>query len=131
MKRSKRAMRLRILAYLFRHLKALYNLDWPRKVFGTGEISEHDVDAMVAFKSDPHLDELHAALRRLEREKFGTCIRCSLDIDQTLLDDDPTRRLCAECEREMNRPPAEKMDSGGGSEIGLRGRQIKKVRRSA
>lgn len=130
MTRSRRAMRLRILSYLFKHLKAIYHIDWPRKVFGTGEISEHDVEALVAFKSDPQLDELHAALIRLESKNFGICIRCAQEIGQDLLDADPTRRLCGECEKDLNRPPSAEMNTAHGLTMAHQDRHFKNLRES-
>lgn len=126
MKRSTGAMRQRIFANLIDHLKAIYHIEWPRKMFGNGEISKHDVDALVAFKSDPQLDELHAAFIRVENQKFGVCIRCTQDIDQHLLDEDPTRRLCVECEKEVSRPPSTEMDSAHGLRIGHQARLFTK-----
>ncbi len=131
MKRSKRAMRLKILSYLFTHLKAFYDIDWPRKVFGKGEISEHEVKALVAFKSDSHLDELEAALLRLESQKFGLCIRCAQDINQDLLDDDPTRRFCSACEMEVNRPTSTETDSAQSLGMAIWGRQFKSLQEPA
>ena len=105
MKRSTRAMRLVILSSMFKHLKAIYHLEWPRRAFGSGKIADHELAALLAFKSDPRLNELHAALVRLENKEFGSCIRCGEEIAQRLLDEYPARRLCSECEENLNRLP--------------------------
>ena len=103
MKRSKRAMRLVILSSIFKHLKAVYHLDWPRREFGSGQITDYELSALLAFKSDPWLNELRDALERLENQEYGICIGCGEEIEQRLLDEYPARRLCRNCENSFSR----------------------------
>jgi RNA polymerase-binding transcription factor DksA len=102
MQRSERAMRLFIISHLFEHLRKAYQLDWPRKAFKNGKISDGELDALLAFKTDPRLDSLRGALVRLKDRTFGLCLSCKQDIIQRLLDLDPGRRLCSRCERQWN-----------------------------
>lgn len=96
-------MRLVIISHLFEHLRKAYQLEWPRKTFKNGRISDGEIEALLAFKTDPKLDSLRGALIRLRERTFGVCISCREEIMQRLLDLDPARRLCMGCERKLNR----------------------------
>ncbi len=99
MKKSKRIMRRSILSCLYSHLADAYGLELSEDLFVQGKTSIRDIDALLAFKSDPRLDELRGALDRLECGTFGQCLACKEPIDQDLLDADPTHRFCSRCER--------------------------------
>lgn len=105
MQRSERAMRLVIISHLFEHLRKAYQLEWPRKAFRNGRISDCELDALLAFKTDPKLDSLRGALVRLRDNTFGFCLGCKREIVQRVLDLDPSRRLCSGCERRLNHLP--------------------------
>lgn len=97
--KSKRVLRRAILVRLYDHLQDAYGLEWPRESFVSGHLTLHEIDALLAFKSDQRIDELRGALERLEQGLFGTCIACKREIDQDLLEVDPAMRLCEQCER--------------------------------
>lgn len=97
--KQKRIMRHVVLSRLFEHLHENYGLDWSREVFVDGQISSHQIDAALAFKSDSHLDELSSALHRLDDGTYGVCIHCKSPISQETLAADPTQRLCPSCEQ--------------------------------
>jgi RNA polymerase-binding transcription factor DksA len=96
--KSKRVLRRAILVRLYDHLLDAYGLDWPRDSFVSGQLSIHEIDALLAFKSDPRIEELRSALDRLEQGSFGMCIACKREIHPDLLDADPALRLCDQCE---------------------------------
>jgi hypothetical protein len=98
MVKSKRAMRRAILSRLYEHLADIYGIEVTRETFLGGSFGMHQIDALLAFKSDPLIDELRSALGRLEEGNYGTCMTCKKPLLQQLLDDDPARRLCSECE---------------------------------
>jgi RNA polymerase-binding transcription factor DksA len=102
MNRSKRLMRHRILSRLYEHLHENYDFDWTEDAFVNGTMSLGQLDAVLAFKSDPHLDELRRALERLENGTFGSCIACKGSIAWDLLEVDPTQRFCARCEEQFS-----------------------------
>jgi len=102
MRKSKRAMRRAVLDKLFDHLEECYGIDWTRESFVDEQLSLHQIDAILAFKSDPTLDELRGALDRIETGTFGLCISCKKVISQEVLDADPSRRVCSGCEVEMS-----------------------------
>lgn len=95
-------MRRAILGRLYEHLQAHYSIDWSRETFLSDQLSLHQIDATLAFKSDPLIDELRGALDRLNEGNYGLCISCKGDIPQNLLDTDPTRRFCGACEVELS-----------------------------
>jgi RNA polymerase-binding transcription factor DksA len=98
MARSKRSKRYAILNKLYDHLQEQYSISWSRETFVDGQFSIHQIDAILAFKSDPHLDELRSALDRLESGTYGICLSCKAPISEELLDADPSQRFCAKCE---------------------------------
>jgi RNA polymerase-binding transcription factor DksA len=102
-KKSSRHMRQVILGKLYTHLEECYSISLSDNLsegFPTEDrVSLNQIDAILAFKSDPQLDELHAAFERLEEGTFGLCLSCKKQIDDNLMDADPTRRMCARCER--------------------------------
>jgi len=99
MKKSKRVMRRAVLASLYDHVQDAYGVDWSREAFVDGQLSLNELDALLAFKSDPRIDELRGALDRLQSGTFGMCLACKGRIDQELLDADPAQRLCVPCEQ--------------------------------
>ena len=97
MQKTTRSMRRAVLSKLFEHLKENYGLDWSDEIFDDNRLTIHQLDAVLAFKSDFVLDELCSALNRLEEGTYGVCIRCKRTIAEEVLDDDPTQRLCPAC----------------------------------
>ncbi len=97
--KSKRVLRRAILVRLYDHLQDAYGLDCPRESFVSGQLTLHEIDPLLAFKSDPRIDELRSALERLEQGSFGSCIACKEEIGQDLLEVDPAVRLCERCEQ--------------------------------
>lgn len=98
MKKSKRVMRRSILQCLYAHLQDAYGLEIQAEQFVQDQMSDRELDALLAFKSDARIDELRSALDRLESGAYGTCLACKDVVDQGLLDADPARRLCGSCE---------------------------------
>jgi hypothetical protein len=95
------ASRHSILSHLFEHLKTAYDIDPPNEKPAGNPLPRQGIEALLAFKTDSILDELHGALHRLDEGTFGICIACKRRMNQTLLDSDPIRRLCPECERKL------------------------------
>lgn len=54
------------------------------------------VDALVR-QARAHLDEIDAALDRLEAGRYGTCARCGRTIAAGRLEARPTARTCVAC----------------------------------
>jgi hypothetical protein len=102
MSKNKRTVRCAILCRLFEHLEVAYGIDWSRDLIVKGQLSLHQIDALLAFKSDALIDELRSALDRLDSGVYGICSRCKRRISDKLLDHDPARRVCNECEEEFS-----------------------------
>jgi len=96
-----RTMRREVLLRLFDHLREQYGFDWISEVEVEDQPTVHQVDAALAFKSDPVLDGLRSALGRLENGTYGECINCKSEIAEEVLRGDPTRRVCPACERKV------------------------------
>lgn len=101
MTKSKRVMRRLILSRLYDHLHDQYADLYPREMFLNGELPLHQLDAVLAFKNDPELEELRRALERLDEGTFGICLSCKGSISQEVLDRDPTQRICSMCEQQF------------------------------
>lgn len=99
--RSRRHMRHAILEKLRTHLQEHYSSNLAEAI--NDGTSLHQLDALLAFKSEPYLDELRAAYERLEEGTFGVCLSCKQRIAGELMDADPTRRMCERCERLFSR----------------------------
>ena len=106
MKKSKRLIRRQILSRMYDFLQDQYAIFYSRETFLSGELPIHDIDALLAFKSDSHLEELRFALDRLEDGSYGICIGCKSHISQETLDHDPVQRICGECEQKFFHTPA-------------------------
>ena len=97
--KSRRAMRRVVLSSLFEHLEQRFGVDWSRDTFVDGALSLPQIDALLAYKSDPRIEELRGALGRLERGTYGICCCCKARMPASVLEQDPARRFCAECEQ--------------------------------
>ena len=111
MKRSRRAMRRQVLSRMFDLLVQTYGIDMNREEFVGERVSLHEIDAVLAFKSDPHLDDLRGALERIDDGSYGVCIGCKAQIEQLLLDEEPARRICEKCEKAYNRSSSVYMEA--------------------
>jgi RNA polymerase-binding transcription factor DksA len=111
MKRSMTAMRRVVLCRMFDLLEQTYGIDVDREEFVGKRMSLHEIDAVLAFKSDPHLDELRGALERIDDGSFGVCIGCKMEIDQRVLVEEPARRICEKCEKEYSRSSSVYMET--------------------
>lgn len=100
MTKSNRVMRRMILTKLVDHLRERY-AEFPGDEMVEGDLSLHDLDALLAFKGDPELEELRNALVRLENGTYGICLSCKGPISQEVLDNDPTQRVCSMCEQKF------------------------------
>ena len=99
MKRTTNEMRRAILRRLFEHLDEYYGTAWSKSTFVDGRLSTHQIDAILAFKSDARLNELRHALDRLDTGSYGRCISCKEEISQETLEHDPAQLVCSTCEQ--------------------------------
>ena len=99
-------MRRAVLYRMFDLLEQTYGIDVNREEFVGEGVSLHGIDAALAFKSDPRLEELRGALERIDDGSFGVCLGCRSPISWRLLDEEPARRMCEKCEKEYNRSSA-------------------------
>jgi len=102
MQKSNCSIRRIILVELFKHLKSCYDFELTPNAVKDLLYSNAGIDALLSFRSDPHLDNLRSALLRLEAGTFGTCIACKQLITRSRLDNDITMRVCSRCEAKFN-----------------------------
>ena len=103
MKRSIRAMRRAVLCRMFDLLEQTYGIDVNREEFVGGGVSLHGIDAALAFKSDPRLEELRGALERIDEGSFGVCDSCGEEISVKRLKARPGASLCIRCKQEIEK----------------------------
>jgi DnaK suppressor protein len=60
------------------------------------------------------LEEIHAALERIERGRWGTCESCNTKIEQVLLEATPWRRTCRGCAGALADVPPIQVTIGSG-----------------
>jgi len=96
------AKRRVILASLFEYLKLNYDFERPAEGVDSGQLTDHEVDVALAYKSDSRLGELRQALERVENGTYGVCIRCKRALTGTELAADPAKRMCPTCEASLN-----------------------------
>jgi DnaK suppressor protein len=96
---STEIMRQAILSKLNQHLQDNYSISLPREGSAGQQIPLHQIDAVLAFRSDQRLNELRDALSRLEEGTFGVCLGCKGPIPEDDLSANPIQRLCARCEK--------------------------------
>jgi RNA polymerase-binding transcription factor DksA len=101
MQKGWRIYRRVILEALIEHLQKEYNLDLPQDSTFRENLTAHQIDALIAFKSDQRLEALRGALARLEEGSFGVCLSCKRSIEDALLRQDPVRRMCSQCEQKF------------------------------
>ena len=87
-----------ILSKLNQHLQENYSISLPREGMRGDRTSLHQLEAVLAFRSDATLEELRSALSRLENGTYGICISCKREIPVEALRMDPAQRLCSTCE---------------------------------
>jgi len=112
MRQAAMHVRRTILSKLYEHLEQHYSITWPRDSFLNGRVTDHQIDAVLAFKTDPDLDELRHALERLAEGTYGHCLACKKRIDRVTLDLNPTQRVCATCERDLSHYEAHSVGAG-------------------
>ncbi|HEX9658616.1 MAG TPA: hypothetical protein VGB89_17045 [Bacteroidota bacterium] len=98
MKRSNRATRKMILLKIYNHLQDHYGINVERDEFINDRLHTHQLDAILAFKSDLVLDSLRGAIDRIEEKTFGLCVLCKGEIAQDAIEENPVRRFCERCE---------------------------------
>ena len=100
--RHQRQIRRAVLSRLYTHMREVYNYEGARETFIDGSVSLGELESILAFKSDPILDELLCVLERMAAGMYGQCIGCKRLIASDLLIQEPARRLCELCEQHVS-----------------------------
>ena len=62
-----------------------------------------EIDYTLGENSGEVLDQIDAALARIEEGSYGTCRRCGKEIAEERLEASPWASLCIDCKRETER----------------------------
>ncbi len=65
-------------------------------------IDQNNLDAHLAFKGDPQLNELRLALYRMKEGTYGNCIYCKNPISVEILRRSPTAHFCESCAAKLS-----------------------------
>ncbi len=90
--------RRQIILEVVKHLDSVYGIEFSSDPLRDLVSSHAGIDALFSFRSDLRLNDLRAALTRLESGTFGVCIACKQQIEPRLLANDMTIRVCPSCE---------------------------------
>jgi RNA polymerase-binding protein DksA len=67
------------------------------------QVFEQQRDLALRDHNASHLDQVEAALRRIDDDAFGTCIRCGRPIAAERLEAIPWAAHCIDCQRLVGR----------------------------
>ncbi len=70
---------------------------------GDAEIFEREKNAALISVLDRRLVDIEAAIRSIEKGKYGTCSRCNKPIEVERLEIKPDATMCVTCQTEMER----------------------------
>ena len=96
-----------IILEVIKHLDTVYGIEFSPDPLRDLISSQAGIDALFSFRSDLRLNNLRAALARLESGTFGLCLACKQRIEPRFLDADVTIRVCPSCEAGFHHRGAE------------------------
>ena len=64
---------------------------------------DREIDYTLEENSEQVLEQIEAALKRIDDGSFGHCTRCGREIAQERLEARPWAALCIDCQREIER----------------------------
>ena len=64
---------------------------------------DREIDYTLEENSEQVLQQIEAALERIDDGSFGTCTRCGKEIPEERLEARPWATLCIDCQREVER----------------------------
>ena len=70
---------------------------------GDAEIFEREKNASLIAVLENKLQDIDAALRSIEKGRYGICERCDKPIELARLEVKPDATLCLECQQEVER----------------------------
>jgi DnaK suppressor protein len=70
---------------------------------GDPDLIEREKNVALVSQLEGKLARVHAALRAIEKGKYGTCERCGKEIPTERLDVRPDTTLCVQCQAEVEK----------------------------
>ncbi len=93
---------LDIVRHVVAYMRSRYDI--PEEIVTTVLLDPRAevLDRVMAFRADDWYDELRSALFRIEQGNYGVCTVCSGKLDNDMLAQHPTARICSYCLRELD-----------------------------
>jgi RNA polymerase-binding protein DksA len=100
-------MQQQLTQRVFRLETELYDMEADRDIERMDHVQEEAVnDEMMALdeRSRQQVQEIQAALARIEDGTYGDCARCGTPINPKRLETLPTARYCVRCQEQLETP---------------------------
>jgi DnaK suppressor protein len=97
------AERKRLLDELAETVQAPGQMTYGSQAAAASQVFEQQRDLALRDRARQHLDQVDAALARIDAGTFGTCIRCGRSIAPERLEALPWAAHCIDCQREVDR----------------------------
>jgi DnaK suppressor protein len=70
---------------------------------GDPDLIEREKNVALLSQLEKKLEGVHAALRKIDKGKYGVCERCGKEINPERLEIRPDATLCVECQTEVEK----------------------------
>jgi DnaK suppressor protein len=97
------AERRRLQDELAETIRAPGPMTYGSQAAAASQVFEQQRDLALRDRAQQHLEQVDAALARLDDGTFGTCVRCSRPIAEERLEALPWAAHCIDCRRELDR----------------------------
>jgi RNA polymerase-binding protein DksA len=97
------AERGRLQGELAETIRAPSPMTYGSQAAAASEVFEQQRDLALRDRAQQHLEQVDAALARLDAGTFGTCLRCGRSIAPERLEALPWAAHCIECRRELDK----------------------------
>lgn len=97
------AERRRLLDELAETVQAPGQMTYGSQAAAASQVFEQQRDLALRDRAQQHLEQVDAALERLDQGVFGRCIRCGRPIAPERLEALPWAAHCIDCQRDVDR----------------------------
>src|SRR6185503_11253063 len=97
------AERARLAAEVGEAIVAPDAMTYGSQAAAASQVFEQQRDLALRDRNQDHLEQVEAALRRLDEGTFGACVRCGRPIAAERLDALPWAAHCIDCQRIVGR----------------------------
>jgi RNA polymerase-binding protein DksA len=97
------AQRRRLLDELAETVQAPGQMTYGSQAAAGTQVFEQQRDLALRERAQQHLEQVDAALERLDAGTFGSCVRCGRAIAPERLEALPWAAHCIDCQRDVDR----------------------------